>query len=253
MTKLTIDVGNTSTLFCFFSLHKVIFTKRVHTKELSDFKLNKIINEEKIDKDFKKFSGIIISSVVPSVDKILKDFFKKKLFKFFFLKDIVNNFKLKTKIRNRKEIGDDRIVNMLYAKKKFGKSVIVIDFGTATTLDVLNKDGIYNGGVITPGIELSLGSLKKMTAKLPLVKFKKTKKIMGTSTINAIQSGFFWGYVSMIEGLIKKINLENEDNHKIVLTGGNANFFKNMFENVYLIDDLFTSRGLHYLINEFDK
>ena len=90
---------------------------------------------------------------------------------------------------------------MLYAKKKFGKSVIVIDFGTATTLDVLNKDGTYNGGVITPGIELSLGSLKKMTAKLPLVKFKKTKKIMGTSTINAIQSGFFWGYVSMIEGL----------------------------------------------------
>ena len=117
MTKLTIDVGNTSTLFCFFSLQKVIFTKRVHTKELSDFKLNKIINEKKIDKDFKKFSCIIISSVVPSVDKILKDFFKKKSFKFFFLKDIVNNFKLKTKIRNRKEIGDDRIVNMLYAKK----------------------------------------------------------------------------------------------------------------------------------------
>ena len=253
MTKLTIDVGNTNTLFCFFSLHKVIFTKRVYTKELSDRKLNKIINEKKIDKNLRRFSSIIISSVVPSVDKILKDFFKKKSFKFFFLKDIVNNFKLKTKIRNRKEIGDDRIVNMLYAKKKFGKSVIVIDFGTATTLDVLNKDGTYNGGVITPGIELSLGSLKKMTAKLPLVKFKKTKKIMGTSTINAIQSGFFWGYVSMIEGLIKKINLENEDNHKIVLTGGNANFFKNMFENVFIIDDLFTSRGLHYLINEFDK
>ena len=253
MTKLTIDVGNTNTLFCFFSLHKVIFTKRVYTKELSDRKLNKIINEKKIDKNLRRFSSIIISSVVPSVDKILKDFLKKKSLKFFFLKDIVTKFKLKTKIHNRKEIGDDRIVNMLYAKKKFDKSVIVIDFGTATTLDVLNKYGTYNGGVITPGIELSLSSLKKMTAKLPLVKFKKTKKIIGTSTINAIQAGFFWGYVSMIEGLIKKINLETEDNHKIILTGGNANFFKNMFENVYIIDDLFTSKGLYYLINEFDK
>ena len=77
MTNLTIDVGNTSTIFCFFSLQKVIFTKRVHTKELSDFKLKKIINKKNIDKDFKKFSCIIISSVVPSVDKILKDFFKK--------------------------------------------------------------------------------------------------------------------------------------------------------------------------------
>ncbi len=77
MTKLTIDVGNTNTLFCFFSLHKVIFTKRVHTKELSDRKLNKIINEKKIDKNLRRFSSIIISSVVPSVDKILKDFFKK--------------------------------------------------------------------------------------------------------------------------------------------------------------------------------
>ena len=118
MIKLTIDVGNTNTLFCFFSLQKVIFTKRIYTNELSDVKLNKIINEKKIDKNFKKFSCTIISSVVPSVNKILKDFLKKKSFKFFFLKDILKNFKLKTKIRNRKEIGDDRIVNMLYAKKK---------------------------------------------------------------------------------------------------------------------------------------
>ena len=80
---------------------------------------------------------------------------------------------------------------MIYAKKKFKNSVIVIDFGTATTLDVLNKNGIYNGGVITPGIDLSLKSLKNMTAKLPLVEFKKTKKIIGNTTVSAIQSGFF--------------------------------------------------------------
>ena len=122
-----------------------------------------------------------------------------------------------------------------------------------TTLDVLNKDGVYDGGVITPGIEISLNSLKKMTAKLPLVEFKKTKRVTGTSTVSAIQSGFFWGYVSMIEGLINKINKENNDNFRIILTGGNAKFFKNMFENIHIIDDLFTSRGLNYLINECKK
>ena len=118
-------------------------------------------------------------------------------------------------------------------------------------LDVLNKFGIYNGGVITL-INL-FRSLKKETAKLPFVKFKKTKKVIGTSTISAIQSGFFWGYVSMIEGLIKKINFENKERYKIILTGGNANYFKNMFNNVYEIDELFTSRGLNFLIDEYNK
>ena len=106
--------------------------------------------------------------------------------------------------------------------------MIVIDFGTATTLDVLDRKGVYSGGVITPGIDLSLNSLKKMTAKLPLVKFKRTKNIVGKNTVQAIQSGFFWGYVSMIEGLINKLNKEKNDRFKVVLTGGNANFFKKM-------------------------
>ena len=92
-----------------------------------------------------------------------------------------------------------------------------------------------------------------MTAKLPLVEFKKTKKVIGNTTVSAIQSGFFWGYVSMIEGLIRKINAESNEIYKIILTGGNANFFKNMFDNVCIIDDLFTSKGLNYLINEFNK
>ena len=82
-----------------------------------------------------------------------------------------------------------------------------------------------------------------MTAKLPLVEFKKTKKIIGNTTVSAIQSGFFWGYVSMIEGLIRKINAESNEIYKIILTGGNANFFKNLFDNVCIIDDLFTSKG----------
>lgn len=252
MIKLTIDIGNTNTLFCFFSFEKILFTKRVETKEISEKKLKQIFKEKFIFENLDE-NLCIISSVVPSVERILEKFLSKQSINFFFLRDFIKKFNFKTKVKNKSEIGDDRIVNMLYAKKKFNKSVIVIDFGTATTLDVLNKHGVYNGGVITPGIDLSLHSLKKRTAKLPLVKFKKTKKIIGNSTESAIQSGFFWGYVSMIEGLIKKINLENREVNKIILTGGNANFFKDMFDNVYVIDELFTSKGLNFLIDEYKK
>ena len=252
MIKLTIDVGNTNTLFCFFSNDKVISYKRIYTKKISEEKLIQIINKKIKSTPLTKNTYIIISSVVPKIEKIFINFFKKKSFKFYFFRDSLKKLDLKTKIRNKSEIGDDRIINMFYAKKKFKYSVIVIDFGTATTLDVLNEHGVYNGGVITPGIDLSLDSLKRMTAKLPLVKFSKTKKVIGTSTKSAIQSGFFWGYVSMIDGLIKKINIENQETYKIVLTGGNAKFFKNMFDNVCVIDDLFTSRGLNFLIDELN-
>ena len=242
--KVTIDIGNTNIVFAFFIDRKVIASTRIRTEEASLNKIRKIMTK------YSDIEGIIVSSVVPLIDKLLISYLNSKRLKFFFLRDIIETFNFKTSIRNKGEIGDDRIVNMLYAKKLFMNSVIVIDFGTATTLDVLDVKGVYTGGVITPGIDLSLNTLKKMTAKLPLVKFKRTKNVVGKNTVQAIQSGFFWGYVSMIEGLIKKLNQENNDEFKIVLTGGNANFFKKMFRNVSIIDDLFTSKALNYIINE---
>ena len=137
------------------------------------------------------------------------------------------------------------------AKERFNKSVIIVDFGTATTLDVLNNFGVYHGGVITPGIEVSLNTLKNKTAKLPLVKFSRTKKVIGFNTKQAIQAGFFWGYCSMIEGLIKKIIKEENNDFQIILTGGNSSYFHNVFENVILIDEFFTSKALNYILNKY--
>ena len=142
------------------------------------------------------------------------------------------------------------MVNILYAKEKYKKSVVVIDFGTATTFDILNKEGVYFGGIITPGIELSLNILKLKTEKLPLVEFKKTKTVVGFSTKEAIQSGFYWGYYSMIEGLIKKINKELNDEFRIILTGGNAKYFKKSFGNTILVDEHFTSRALNFILGK---
>ena len=159
--------------------------------------------------------------------------------------------KLKLILKKKKEIGDDRITNIIYAKKIYKNSTIVIDFGTATTFDVLNSKGVYFGGIITPGIDLSLNVLRNKTAKLPLVKFKKIKKVIGFDTKEAIQSGFFWGYCSMIEGLLKKIEGEQKETFKIILTGGNANYFKGIHKKIVLIDEFFTSRALNYILNEY--
>ena len=124
---------------------------------------------------------------------------------------------------------------------------------TNVSTDVLDKKGVYDGGVITPGIDLSLKSLQMGTAKLPLVNFKKTNSIVGKCTKEAIQSGFFWGYVSMIQGLIHRIQLEKKTEFQIILTGGNSKYFKGCFENVINIDEYFNSKGLNYLTNTYLK
>ena len=230
------------------------------------FKKDKLLKHRKIPKDKlnintlkvlkKKFLGhhktrLLISSVVPSSEKIIKSFFKDNSIDSISLKDLLKKIDIKTNIKKIKEIGDDRFTNIIYAKKIYKNSVIVIDFGTATTFDVLNSKGVYFGGIITPGIDLSLNVLKYKTAKLPLVKFKKTKKVVGFNTKEAIESGFFWGYCSMIEGLIKKIEEEQKEVFKIILTGGNANYFKGIHKKVVLIDEFFTSKALNYILNEY--
>ena len=166
---------------------------------------------------------------------------------------MIKHFDLKTNIKNKKNIGDDRLVNVIYAKELYSKSKIIIDFGTATTIDILDKDGVYDGGIITPGIDLSLKSLQEGTAKLPLVRFRRIKRIVGKSTLEAIQSGFFWGYVSMIQGLIKKIQNEKKNKFQIILTGGNSKYFKGTFTNVIKIDEFFNSKGLNFLISNYLK
>ena len=230
------------------------------------FKKNKLLKHTKIPKDKlnletlkalkKKFFinhkvKVLISSVVPESEEIIKFFFRDNSIDFVSLKDLLKKIEIKINIKKKKEIGDDRITNIIYAKQIYKNSTIVIDFGTATTFDVLDNKGVYFGGIITPGIDLSLNVLRYKTAKLPLVKFKKIKKVIGFDTKQAIQSGFFWGYCSMIEGLLKKIEAEQKETFKIILTGGNANYFKGIHKKIVLIDEFFTSRALNYILNEY--
>ncbi len=249
MTNVTIDIGNTIISFCMFKKNRLLKYTKI-PKDKLDLKVlnrlrNKFFEEKKIN--------LLISSVVPSSEKIIKSFLGDNLINFFLLKDLLKKIKIEVNIKKKKEIGDDRFTNIIFAREIYKNSVIIIDFGTATTFDVLNRKGVYFGGVITPGIDLSLNALRYKTAQLPLVKFKKTKKVIGFNTKEAIQSGFFWGYFSMIEGLINKIEEEQNESFKIILTGGNANYFKGIHKKVVLIDEFFTSKALNYILNEYVK
>ena len=250
MKNLTIDIGNSNVLMCFFDNSKLLNYLHIDVLEFNKFNVIRYINKNCIN--LQKLN-VIISSVVPKIKQDFIEIFNKNKIKYFFVKDLIKSFNLKIKLINKKEIGDDRLVNVLYAKQMYVKSTMIIDFGTATTIDVLDKNGDYDGGVITPGIDLSLKSLKSGTAKLPLVDFKKTKFVVGKSTINAIKSGFYWGYRSMISGLIEKIQFEQNDTFKIIVTGGNSKYFKNCFANVIKIDEFFNTKGLNFLINYYLK
>ena len=248
--NLTIDIGNTNVMICIFKNNQIIKCNKVN---VINFSKKKQYNFFK--KLFLKYKilNVLISSVVPGISEKFFEIFDTLKVDFFQIKNLLRICNLKTNIRNKSSIGNDRLINIIYAKHLYAKSKVIIDFGTATTIDVLDKHGVYDGGVITPGIDLSLKSLQMGTAKLPLVTFKKTNSIVGRSTKEAIQSGFFWGYVSMIQGLIQKIQKEKKTKFKIILTGGNAKFFEGCFENVIKIDEYFNSKGLNYLTNTYFK
>lgn len=243
---LAIDIGNTNIMFSVFENLKITKSKIVRNKIIiSENELYKIFN---FLKNHKRLDGIIISSVVKKFNDLFKSFFIKHFnIKPFFTKNLLTDFSLKTEIKNKKSIGSDRIVNVIFAKTITKPPILIVDFGTATTIDFVNKNGVYEGGVITPGIDLSLLTLNKFTSKLPLVKFKKTKNIIACNTKSAIQSGFFWGYICMIEGLIKKIKKHKRVDPKLILTGGNARLFSDHIKNIFLIDDQLILKGLNYI------
>lgn len=126
------------------------------------------------------------------------------------------------KVDNPAEVGADRLLNALAAHREYVGPLVVIDFGTATTFDVIDKDGAYLGGVIAPGINLSIEALHKAAARLPRIGIGRPQAVIGRSTIPAMQSGIYWGYVGLIEGLVVRIRAEYEGTLKVVATGGLA-------------------------------
>ena len=141
-------------------------------------------------------------------------------------------------------VGADRLVNTLSAFETYGGDLIVVDFGTATTFDVVGADGAYEGGIIAPGVNLSLKALQGAAAALPEIDVTRPERGGGRNTIACMQSGIFWGYISMIEGLCRRVMDERGKKMKVIATGGLSPLFARGTDVIDEVDDSLTLRGL---------
>lgn len=151
---------------------------------------------------------------------------------------------LKVLVDRPEEVGADRLVNAVSAFDRYGGPLIVVDFGTATTFDIIDAEGSYLGGVIAPGVNLSLEALHMAAAKLPRVDIRKTERITGKDTVGAMQSGIYWGYVSLIEGLVTRLRAEHGVDMEVIATGGLSPLFTEAVACIKISDPDLTLRGL---------
>jgi type III pantothenate kinase len=204
-----------------------------------------VITRKKINKNLN--SVFLFSSVVPKVLGSIKKKFKSTNYKILELKNLNLNKVIKINVKNKKQLGSDRIANAIGAKKF--KNCLVLDFGTATTFDVI-KNGVYEGGVIAPGVKLSIKNLSKATALLPSIDLKANQKKYGKNTKEALNAGFVWGYEGLINNILNKIISKNKIKYKIILTGGYANFFKKMIKKSVMVDQDITVKGIANVYKE---
>jgi len=184
--------------------------------------LNKFFNNSK--SDYKNVKKILFCSVVPKSFNLIKSFLSKKTkVKCYEVKNLNLKSLIKIKV-NYKQVGSDRITNAISLMNN-KSNFIILDFGTATTFDVLIKD-TYSGGVIAPGVRLSLNTLSDKATLIPKIDLKMIKKVIGNNTISAVRSGFFWGYAGLIDNIINLIKKETRKSFKVIITGGFSNLFK---------------------------
>lgn len=245
------DVGNTNIKYALFEKDRLILSFRVATehKKTSDEyggQLVSILLNNGIKKD--DIVGGIISSVVPQLDFTLE----RMCVIYLKFKPLMLVPGLKTglnlKVDNAKEVGADRVVNNVSAVKKYGAPLIIIDFGTATTFNVINAKSEFIGGVIAPGIKGSLDSLVNGTAKLPRVEIERPQSIIGKNTVTNMQAGIFYGFAGLVEYIVKKIKRElKSENITTVATGGFSEIIAKEITCIDYVDKLLTLEGLRYL------
>jgi type III pantothenate kinase len=241
------DIGNTSTKICILNnKFEIIKSFDFETKNIYKKNFLKLTLKNYLNKNLN--SNFLFSSVVPYAFREIKKKLSLKKYKFFEIKNFNLKKIIKINVKNIKQVGSDRIANAIGAKKF--KNCLIIDFGTATTFDVI-RNGVYEGGVIAPGVKLSITNLSKSTALLPVVNLKINQRSYGKNTKEALNAGFVWGYEGLINNIINKIILKEKNKYKIILTGGYANFFKKILKRKISIDQNITVKGISKVYKEF--
>ena len=248
---ICLDVGNTNIKFAVFEGHNLKLSFRVATehKKTSDEyggQLISILSNNGITSS--EITGGIISSVVPQLDYTLDRMCRNYLKITPLMLGPGLRTGLNLKVDDAKEVGADRVVNNVAAVRKYGYPLIIIDFGTATTFNAIDRQGRFIGGAIAPGIKGSLDSLVNGTAKLPRVEIERPSSVIGTNTITNMQSGIFFGFAGLVEYIVRKMKRElGGDGIKVIATGGFSEVIANEVACIDTVDKLLTLEGLEYL------
>jgi len=236
---LAIDIGNTSTKFGVFE--NAVLVARQTLPTIPTLSADEIYNLAEIKQTI---HAVVISSVVSELKEAYREFSNTYFdLEPFFVKTAANS-NLKINYLLPETLGVDRFVAAFAALEKYGKPCIVCDFGTATTIDAVNSKSEYLGGIITPGMDTMRESLFTNTSALPLIKLRRPETVIGNSTVASIQSGIYFGYVALVDGLIERMKTELGEQPKVVATGGLAKLIAESSKQIEILDDNLMLDGL---------
>ena len=247
---LVIDVGNSNTVLGLYEGQQLkkdwrVGTDKYRTVDEYAMLVHDLFRLSQIS--FDDLSAVIVSCVVPPMLNTLEGLCRQ----YFKLTPYVVGPGIKTgmpiQYENPREVGADRIVNAVAAYEQCRCSLIVVDFGTATTFDVISADGCYQGGAIAPGVGISAEALFERASQLPRVEFSRPPQIIAKNTINSMQAGIFFGYVGLVEGIVSRMKKELPKNPTVIATGGLAGPIAAATESIDLVEPFLTLEGLRIL------
>jgi type III pantothenate kinase len=250
---LMVDIGNTHTVLGIFDedtlkRHWRVTSQLSRTEDEIWVVIDSLFTLDNFD--LNKITGVCISSVVPELSRI----YKRMIEKYLSLKPMYISpeldIGLKILFQDPHSVGADRICNSVAGKRKYGKPLIVLDFGTATTFDCINKDGDYLGGVICPGIASAATILHRKAAKLPKIDLLFPSQVIGKNTEESMQSGIMYGSVELIEGMISRIKKELSGNPKVVATGGLAHTIAKRTKAIDVVDENLNLEGIFQIYKQ---
>jgi type III pantothenate kinase len=244
---LAIDVGNTNTSLGVYDGEQLVAHWRLTTareRTVDEYGVHSRNLFELAGLDFKAITAVAIASVVPPLNFTLRRMSEVYFHRTPLFVDHTTETGVPILYNPASDVGADRIVDAVAAIHKYGAPCIIVDFGTATTFDAINERGEYLGGVITPGITISSDALFARTARLPRVEIKRPSSVIGSSTVGSMQSGLYYGYAGLVDGILKRMREELGEGVRVIATGGLAPLIATGSDYIEEIDDTLTLEGL---------